>query len=444
MYDLIAVGGGSGGLALSKRSTSIYGKRVLLIDKTVLGGTCVNNGCIPKKMLYNAAYLHSEAECIDRHSEIEFDCNQFREKREKYIAFLNNMYAERNKKDGVKTVTGTATVHKDRVEVNGVEYKGSHIVLAMGSYPKMIDCLGNNNLLSSDDFFRFESIPKSVAIIGTGYISIETAFVLAEFKCKVTLIARREGVLRAFDTLIQKKVQKSLESKGIRLIENATVVSLQEKNREINVEISHKESQEHENIVVEKVICAVGRAANTKSIKNPEIKTDAAGFVETDNLFRTSAEGVYAIGDITMEESMLTPVAIFSGRRLADYLFGNSPKNIKKMISSVPTVVFSHPPAGSVGYSEEKARDLCSAVSVHIAEVDHPSSLFSTEKNSYKFIYDSETSELHGVHVHGYECDEVLQGYSALVRNGIKYSKIREYLETIGSEESEFLSGAFE
>lgn len=458
MYDLVVVGGGSGGLALSKRAACMYGKKVLLIDKTVLGGTCVNNGCIPKKMLYNAAAMHAEAKDLAREREgIKFNWNEFREKRSKYITFLNELYDKRNEKDGVQTITGTATVYEDRVEVDGIDYKGNNIVMAMGSYPVKINCPGKEILLSSDDFFKFKTIPKSVAIIGTGYISIETAFVLAEFGCQVTLIARRTGVLRSFDTLIQKKVQESLKSKGITLIENTTVSQIRTVDNKVLISLRSNSSSSNNihssdnmnsihssEVTVEKVICAIGRRASTEAIYIPEIEKKRDGFIETDCAFRTNKNNIYAIGDITMEEYMLTPVAIFSGRRLADYLFGNSTKNIKKLVASVPTVVFSHPPAGSVGYSEEESLKVSQSISVTTVTTHHQLSIFSNDKNSYKFVYDKETSELYGVHVHGYECDEVLQGYAVLVRNGIKYTEINLYLVSIGADHNELLSGVFE
>lgn len=446
MFDLVVVGGGSGGLALSKRAACLYGKKVLLIDKTVLGGTCVNSGCIPKKMLYNAASIHAEARKL-RREEVEFNWDEFRVKREAYISFLNSLYEKRNEKDGIEVVTGKATVHKDRVEVNKTEYKGKNIAMAMGSYPVKINCPGAEVLLTSDDFFRFESVPKSVAIIGTGYISIETAFVLAEFNCQVTLIARREGVLRSFDTMIQEKVERSLKSKGIRLIESANIIKILPKtneNKNHTIEIQNKHTGQIEEVSVEKIICAIGRKANTSSIVIPDIKKDENGFIETDNEFKTSADRIYAIGDMTMSDYMLTPVAIFSGRRLADYLFGSIPGSIKRLVKSVPTIIFSHPPAGSVGYSEEEASGICRSVSVSTVEISHQLSLFSDEVNSYKFVYENESGEILGIHIYGLESDEVLQGFSVLVRNSTKYSEISSYLSFIGSTENELLSGRFE
>ncbi|KAH9385243.1 glutathione reductase (NADPH) [Nematocida major] len=444
MHDLIVVGGGSGGLSLSKRAACLYGKRVLLVDRTVLGGTCVNTGCIPKKMLYNAANLHAEARVLYRSARVEFKWAEFKEKRSVYIEFLNGMYTKRNQKDGVDTVTGDASIKDGAVEVNGVKYSAETVVLAMGSKPRVLEVKGKEHFLTSNDFFMFESVPKSVLIVGTGYIAVETAFVLAEFGCKVTLVARRTGVLRAFDEVVQREVHASLLSKGIQVLERATVSSMEAKNGEVRVTLSLEDGQKETKVTAEKVICATGRVANTEAIHMQAIKADSNGFVCTNKTFKTTVDGVYAIGDITMEKYMLTPVAIFCGRRLADYLYGNTTDNIKKLVDAVPTVVFSHPPAGSVGYAKEDSEIAGKLVSVECIETFHPLSIFSDRKNAYKFVFDSETSELYGVHVHGAECDEILQGYAALVRSRIKYADMKEYTAKIGGTMEDILSGVFE
>ncbi|KAI5161821.1 glutathione reductase (NADPH) [Nematocida ausubeli] len=443
MYDLAVIGGGSGGLALSKRAAAVYGKKVLLIEKDAMGGTCVNTGCIPKKMLYNMASLHTEGRSLYGEQKTEYNWKEFREKRDKYIHFLNEMYIKRNEKDEVTTAKGTAVLVKDSITVGEDVYAAKVTVLAMGSRPSTLECTGKENFMTSDDFFKFDEVPASIVIIGTGYIAIETACVLQEFGCEVTLVARRTGVLRAFDEMIQKGVQDSLIRKGIRLIEKSTVTHVEKVSEGVRITLASEGGSEI--ISAEKVICAIGRHANTEAVLNPEIKKTQDGFIDTDDFFQTTYRNVYAIGDITMDQHMLTPVAIFCGRRLADYLYKNTVKTtLKELVQSVPTVVFSHPPAGSVGYTEEQARNVKDSVSVKEFQLFHPGSLFSSQKNTYKFIVCNETSEICGIHVHGYECDEILQGYSVLVRNNITYPQMSEYFQSIGANPYDILSGVFE
>ncbi|KAI5168581.1 glutathione reductase (NADPH) [Nematocida sp. AWRm78] len=463
MYDLAVIGGGSGGLAISRRSAYTYGKSVLLIEKDVLGGTCVNNGCIPKKMLYNLAFLHSEIVHLYGKSCINLAWDEFNQKRTKYIKFLNEMYKKRNENDKITTVTGSAIIKNGVIEVNGEEYTASKTVLSMGSYPDILDCEGKEHLLTSDDFFRFTAVPDSVIIIGTGYIAIETAFVLQECNCKVTLIARGDSVLRSFDTMIQTQVKNTLLSKGIKILEKTAVLKIEKISTGIKLSIN-KEGV-HDTITASKVICAIGRLPNTESIHNDNIKFSDSGFIITDKSFCTTDKDTFAIGDITTSDYMLTPVAIFSGRRLSDYLYSNTTGNIKGLIKSVPTVIFSHPPAGSVGLSENDCMsinnrkvqceysgyiglspDECISDSVCIKEISlfHYNSIFTAYKNVYKFVYGSVTGLLYGVHVYGYECDEVLQGYSVLVRNQVTYTQMVEYFDLIGGSSYEILSGIFE
>ncbi|KAI5157848.1 glutathione reductase (NADPH) [Nematocida parisii] len=463
MYDLAVIGGGSGGLAISRRSAYTYGKNVLLIEKSVLGGTCVNNGCIPKKMLYNMALLHSEVVHLYGKTGIKLAWDEFNQKRSTYIKFLNEMYMNRNQNDRITTVTGPAVIKNGLIEVNGQVYTASKTILAMGSYPDVLDCEGSEHLLTSDDFFRFDTVPDSVVIIGTGYIAIETAFVLQECNCKVTLIARGDSVLRSFDTMIQDRVKSTLLSKGIKILEKTTVLKIEKICTGIKLSII--QAGVHDTITASKGICAIGRLPNTESIHNDNIKFSESKFIITDKSFCTTDKDTFAIGDITTSDYMLTPVAIFSGRRLSDYLYGNSTGNIKGLIRSVPTVIFSHPPAGSVGLSESDCKringlsvqcehsgyvglsqDECVSDPVCIKEISlfHYNSIFTVYKNVYKFVYGSVTGLLYGVHVYGYECDEVLQGYSVLVRNHVTYTQMVDYFDVIGGSSYEVLSGIFE
>ncbi|KAI5191653.1 glutathione reductase (NADPH) [Nematocida sp. AWRm77] len=442
-FDLVVLGGGSGGLAASRRAAALYKKKVLLVDKTVLGGTCVNYGCIPKKMMYTAACLHEEAKWLGSQGSVQFRWGLFKEKRDKYIARLNGMYVTRNTNDSVVLERGEATLHGKTVRVNQKEYTGENVLVATGSYPLLPRCPGGSLCITSDDFFRLKENPKTVAIIGAGYIAIETAFVLVQFGSKVTLISRSPGVLRVFDSMIKERVQTHLQLAGISLFDSAKVEQIEKTGAQKKITFSQNDHTL--TLSVDEVISAIGRAPNTSFIPENSLETDKNGFLSTSPSFETSHKHVFAIGDVTMHEHMLTPVAIFAGRKLADFLYGHGSPSIKELVKAVPTVVFSHPPCGSVGYSEQEAQTLSEPTASLSIKVAHPSSLFSPGAvNTYKFVYGQCTDTLYGIHMHGYECDEALQGFSALIRHVTKLASLTEYLETIGSTWSELLMGLSE
>ncbi|KAI5180186.1 glutathione reductase (NADPH) [Nematocida sp. AWRm80] len=481
-YDLIVIGGGSGGLASSRRAAAVYNQKVLLIENNLLGGTCVNAGCIPKKMLYNAADIHKEAQ-LEYKEKTHFNWNQFREKREKYISYLNNIYTQRNIKDNITVLTGTAIIKKSTLQtnredtedtedsatrtecynnvsviVNNKEYRSDRIIIATGSRPKMTNNLAIDSLcITSNEFFKLTQVPESVIIVGSGYIAIETAFVLAEFGCKVSILSRGKGILRSFDKLIRDKVQLSLKDSNIILLENTTLENVQrckETNRLIVNTITTVNSQiEKSTRITNEVILAIGRIPNTNEIEIPEIINTLTpeGFIATNNTFSTKVDGIYAIGDITMNKYMLTPMAIASGRQLIDYLYDKQAlkTDLKdNLIKSVPTVIFSHPPAGSVGYSEEECamyldslspKETVKTLLLEIPTVQN-ASMTKGHKNSYKFVFSQETSILHGIHIHGSGCDEMLQGLAVLVRNQKKMCDILEYFSSIGLSPEEYFS----
>ncbi|KAI5186746.1 glutathione reductase (NADPH) [Nematocida homosporus] len=444
-YDLFVIGGGSAGLSISRRAAETYGMKVALADKGPLGGTCVNNGCIPKKMLYNAAFLYTEGRFLYQKSNLAFNWEEFRLKRDKYIAFLNSMYSQRNERHQITLFSGSAFLKGKKVTISDCEYTAARIVVATGSFPALPQCPGQDLVLTSDDFFRFNHIPKSVVLIGAGYISIETAFVLAHFKCQVSLVARSSGVLRVFDSLIRSEVLDSLLKAGVKVFDKTKLVEVSKVVGSELKEVVLERNGLVERLQVEEVISAIGRKADTRSL-GEEIVRDEKGFVKTDESFGTSVPGVFAIGDVAMPEHMLTPVAIFTGRRLADCWYGQGSANVKRLISYVPTVVFSHPPSGTVGYTEELSLSNFNDTKSLLVEVMHPSSVLIPEaaKNKYKFVFGQTTDQIYGIHMHGYECDETLQGFAVLARNKQSFSKLIEYAAFCGVSLSDFLSGIIE
>lgn len=443
-YDLAIIGGGSGGLAMSKRAAEMYGKRVLLVEKSALGGTCVNNGCIPKKMLYNAAFLHGEAKFIyPAEKNLAFNWDEFREKRSKYISILNEMYEKRGEKHSIDIIHGEAIIEKDQIVIGDKRYEADTIVIATGSYAKCPTIPGSSYCQTSDDFFRFKSVPENVCIIGAGYIAIETAFVLAHFGCKVSLIARSKGVLRSFDDLIKERVEKALKIAGISLFDCAKIMKIEKENDKTCI-LFHR-NEKIEKITADKIISAIGRGANTSVANLLDLKKDKNEFLVTNELFQASKKNVYAIGDVTMAKHMLTPVAIFVGRALADHLYNRPVKSLKSLIKYVPTVIFSHPPSGSVGYAENTAMKVFNDCKSFTIEVFHAQSLYFRDSitNRYKFVYGSDSRQIYGIHINGYGCDEIMQGLSVLCRGNISIDKVFEYVNAIGVTLEDYFSDTF-
>lgn len=476
-YDLVVVGGGSGGLAVSKRAADKYGKKVLLVEKGPLGGTCVNVGCIPKKMLYNAALLFSECKTLLVYSKHpnrtqntpEFNWDEFRAKRDKYINYLNDMYARRNEKDRVHVISGQASLEKGRtVCVSALTHTGRHVLIATGSQPVPLKCPGMEHCITSNEFFSRPKMPQSIVIVGTGYIAIETGAMLSSFGAKVTVISRHSGILSSFSQTLSVQTAAKLEVEpAVRILRNADVIRVEirknpnglpikrvvYKNKQKNHSQPHdvKCGGEHtqkdcsaEWVEAEEVLVAVGRYANTVGMDL--LAKDGNGFVCTSDTFETSEPGVYAIGDVAFREDMLTPVAIFAGRRLADFLFGGIPCKPKMMIRSVPTVIFTHPPSGSVGITEQQALEPRShPLKKKVLEYQRLQALVGPNKppsrNTCVFIYSEETGEIEGVHSFGAGSDEQMQGLAVLVRCKVSMEQISEYLEWIGSSWEEYFMG---
>ncbi|KAI5171586.1 glutathione reductase (NADPH) [Nematocida sp. LUAm3] len=452
-YDLLVIGGGSGGLAASRRAAFKYGKRVCLVEKGDLGGTCVNKGCIPKKMLYNAASLFKESLFLSEQSQQEapkFHWKAFLEKRTKYISFLHSIYENRNRKDQVEIIKGEAALEADRrVLVNGKEYTAERIIVATGSFPRLPNIPGKESAITSDDFFEFEEIPSSVVILGAGYIAVECAFVLSTLGCKVIMINRSKGVLRAFDSLIGESVEETLKQAGVVLYDQAEVLRIEDEGKCIYFKYNNQEKMQ----VAEKILSAIGREPDTRAVHSLSL-SKKNGFLNTSEHFETCKKWLFAIGDVAMEEHMLTPVAIFTARRLIDHLYLKNFAKLKNLICWVPTVIFTHPPSGSVGCSEKESQNRYGDVLVKEVKFIHPTEFIhhgSSSKqnkqytyNRYKFIYGETTKDIYGMHMHGHGCDEELQGFSVLIRNRIPFSRITECLEKSCISWKDLLMGRFE
>lgn len=429
-FDIIAIGGGSGGLAVAQRAAE-YGARAAVIEQGRLGGTCVNAGCVPKKVMWNAAHIVEGARDAAGYGislpEAKVDWKDMRSRRDAYIVRLNGVYARNLEKRGVAHISGSATFQDAHTVVVGSNrYTADHIVVATGGQPLRPALPGQELGLTSDEFFAMNSRPNRVAVIGSGYIAVEIAGVLNAFGSKVELVARGDTVLREFDTLVQSALMREMRSAGIEFHLNTLTASLAQDAGGI-----HLTSADGSRLGgFDAVIWALGRQPSTADLQleRAGLRTDAQGFLRTDAYQQTTVASIYAIGDVT-GRSALTPVAIAAGRRLADRLFnGQIDRHLD--YSGIPTVVFSHPPVGTVGLTETQAR--ADHVLVEIKTTAFVPMYYAlTERRQrceMKLVLAGAEQRVVGCHIVGDGADEMLQGFAVAMRMG---ATLKDFQNTV-------------
>lgn len=421
-FDLIVVGGGSGGIAAARRAAS-YGTKVALIESGRLGGTCVNVGCVPKKIMFNAGNLAdalSDARSYGFDVELRgFDWDGFRARRSAYVHKLNGIYAENLERSGVQIFDGRAHLAAGpRVIVGQRTLAAPHILLAVGGHARRPALPGAELGLLSDDIFELTSRPERVLIVGGGYVAVEFAGIFRALGSSVALMYRGPAPLRHFDPMLGEALCDEMLRQGIELLPNEVPLAL---SRAAAGGLSLERSGGAP-LSGDAVLWAVGRepAVAGLGLESLGITTTAEGHIAVDAYQNTSVPGIYSVGDVTGRFE-LTPVAIAAGRRLADRLFGNQPE-AKLDYVDIPTVVFSHPPIGSVGLSEADARArygedqvkvyAARFTSLYYAVVDHK------PKTSLKLVTAGPEERVVGVHVFGIGADEMLQGFAVAVRMG--------------------------
>lgn len=341
-FDLIAIGGGSGGIASANRAAE-YGAKVAVIEESYLGGTCVNLGCVPKKVTWYASRVN---DAIHRYGpgygfkakEVEFDYSEFLKARDGYVERSRSGYDSRFEKNNVEVFNGHAKfVSEHEVEVNGEIIYGEQIIIATGGRPLLPEVKGVELVDNSDDFFAWDTLPESVAVIGAGYIAVELAGVLHGLGVDSHLVVRHDRPLRKFDEMITDALVEAMEQNGPTLMTQTSFDEYRKKGDQIEC------YQEGElKLTVDRVIMAIGRVANTENLglENINIHTEVDCTISVNEEHQTAIPHIYAIGDV-IDKVDLTPVAIRAGRQVAEYLF-NDAKTSAIDYTNIPTVVFSH------------------------------------------------------------------------------------------------------
>jgi len=427
-YDLIAIGGGSGGIALSNRAAS-YGARCLLVEKdTVMGGTCVNRGCVPKKaMWYAASMAHAMENAPAYGFDIKtapFDWPSFVQKREAYIDNINKYYVKSLAGNGITTVMGEARmIDKNTIEVNGKKYTGERIALAMGGEPTIPDIPGSELGISSDGFFELQQMPKKTLVLGAGYIAVELAGMLQALGSDTTLAVRTDRFLRGFEEMLFDNLSEAMKADGVTLETGFTAAGIERVNNKLDVKAESGELLQG----FDQVIFAIGRTPLTHNLGLEEagIEIDSRGYIPVDKFQQTNVEGVFALGDIT-GQAELTPVAIAAGRRMADRIYnGQTDRHLN--YDNIATVVFSHPPIGTIGLTEAQAREkFGEAVNTYDTSFTPMYRTFTDHKvkTAMRLVVVGEEERVVGVHMIGLDVDEILQGFAVAIKMGATKSDL--------------------
>ena len=422
-FDYICIGGGSGGIASANRAAK-HGKRAAIIEAKDIGGTCVNVGCVPKKAMWYGAQI---AESIHRYApEYGFDLsvNHFSwdtliASRQAYIERIHASYDRVLTTNDVTLIKGFARfIDNHTVEVNGERYTAKHITVATGGHPIIPDIEGAEHGIGSDGFFALKEQPETAVVVGAGYIGVELAGVLQSLGTKSHLVVRKHAPLRHFDPLIHETLVDLIREEGPTLHTFASVDKVEKvSERHLKVHLSNGET-----IDTDCLIWAIGRAPSTSDIglENTDVTVLPNGTIEVDKYQNTSADGIYAVGDIT-GHAELTPVAIKAGRLLSERLFNNQ-HDAHLDYSLIPTVVFSHPPIGTIGMTEPEAAREYGEANIKVYSSSF-ASMFSAvtrhrQATKMKVICAGDDEKVVGLHGIGHGMDEILQGFAVAIKMG--------------------------
>ncbi len=421
-FDFIVIGGGSGGLACAKRAVS-HGASTLLIEAGRLGGTCVNVGCVPKKVMWNAASIAESLEHAKEYGfrvgETSFDWGVLKKSRDGYIKRLNGIYQRSLDVSGVVEIAGYATlVDSHTVEVNGERIRGERILIATGGRPSVPNIPGAELGITSDGFFELEKQPERVAIVGAGYIAVEIAGVFKALGSHVTLLLRRQQLLRKFDAILRETLMEEMGKDGIDLV---TCIELDHVEKDADGKLCLA-GNEQKLEGFDCLLWATGRVPNADNIglENTDVRVNEDGFIVVDAFENTSVPHIHAIGDVT-GNVQLTPVAIAAGRKLADRLFGGKPDSHLNY-KNVPSVVFSHPPIGTVGMTEQEASKAYGVDDVHVYTSRFTNMYYSImehrSQTAMKVVTVGEQRKIVGIHAIGLGVDEMIQGFAVALQMG--------------------------
>ncbi len=441
-YDFFVVGAGSGGVRASRIAASL-GANVAVAEDTFLGGTCVNVGCVPKKLFVYASQFsehtkESKGFGWEQNSAPTFNWTTLRDNKDKEIFRLNGIYQNLLDNAKVSTYHGKATLlGNGKVQVNDVVISAKHILLATGGIPRKPTFEGAEHCYTSDDVFHLETLPKRVLIQGGGYIAVEFAGIYNGLGCEAELIYRGERFLRGFDTDIVDAAENEITKKGVKLTFNCDIVKVEKQSdNSLLVTLNNGETR-----VVDAVLSAIGRESRIQGLglENTNVKVNSRGFIEVDDHFETAEKGVYAVGDV-IGRMALTPVALEEGMSLANHLFDKKPIDID--YTKIATAVFCQPNIATVGYTESEAQAEFKHIDVYASDFKALKHTVSglDERTLMKLIVDKASDLVVGCHMIGPDAAEMMQGIGIAIVAGATKAQFDKTIGIHPSAAEEFVT----
>ncbi|KAF7595296.1 Glutathione reductase [Aspergillus hancockii] len=440
-YDYIVLGGGSGGSGSGRRAAGWYGAKTLIVESGRSGGTCVNVGCVPKKMTWNFASVNETLHIAEHYGydipkDVKINYRHFKDIRDATIKRLNGAYERNWGREGIDLVHGRARFVEPKViEVvneDGTKsrYTAPKILIATGGRPKLPNIKGAEHGITSDGFFEIEDLPPKIAVVGAGYIAVELAGVMGAVGVETHMFIRGDNFLRKFDPMIQKTMTERYEAMGIDIHRHHSgfkeVQLVRDgKGKDKLLKLISEDGSE---IEVNELLWAIGRSPEVEDLHLhiPGVKLNEAGFVHVDEYQNSSVDGIYALGDVT-GHAELTPVAIAAGRQLGNRLFGPVELNASKLsYENIPTVVFAHPEVGTIGLTEPEAREKYGDDKIKIYHTRFTAMYYDVmpaeekKKNptEFKLICAGPEEKVVGLHILGLGVGEMLQGFGVAMKMG--------------------------
>ncbi|NJM19578.1 MAG: glutathione-disulfide reductase [Richelia sp. RM2_1_2] len=442
-YDLFIMGAGSAGATAAKKAASL-GLRVAVAEQEALGGTCLNRGCIPKKLIVYAAdfALHNKFATDYGWSKISshFDWTQFIHSVHKHIDSINRSYQENFQKSGITLLRGHATfVDAHTIKVDQRQVTADKILIAVGARPLIPDIPGIEYAITSREMFHLPYLPKRLAIIGGGYIGVEFSSMMNALGCRVTVVDTDETILEGFDDDLRHGVQESLSQQGIKFINNSTATHIKHYEEGWLLTVSGKYKK---TIAADSILVATGRTPNTQNLDldHAQVKIGEKGAIEVDEYSRTSQDNIYAVGDCT-NRLQLTPVAKSEAVAFVNTVFANKPQTVN--YGDVPSAVFARPEIASIGMTENQAREkFGDSVKSYCDRFQPLMTQFasSEEQAIIKVVVEGESERVIGVHMLGENAADIIQCLGVAFRKGITKQDLDSAIGIHPTSAEEFLT----
>lgn len=418
-FDLFVIGAGSGGVRAS-RMASQYGARVAVAEDTFLGGTCVNVGCVPKKLFVYGSHVAEEIEAAAGYGwtidKPHFDWTTLRDNKTREIERLNGIYRNILQRANVELIEGKATIKAPhRVEVSGREYSAERILIATGGWPKVPDIIGKEHIITSNEAFYLENFPNNVLVLGGGYIAVEFAGIFNGLGAETELVYRGSLFLRGFDQDVREFTAKEVAQKGVKLTFDTNITTV-EKTLTGQYRVLLTDGSQR---LVDCVMAATGREAkiNGLGLENTQVKLSDRGTIEVNDQYQTDEPSIYAIGDV-IGRMELTPVALAEGMALAKSLYLNQPASVD--YQNIATAVFCQPNIATIGLTEEQALKQERSLRIYISDFKHMKHTLSglPDRTFMKLLVDDSTDRVIGCHMVGQDAGEIIQGIAIAMKMG--------------------------